>query len=39
MELVRELIFYWNYFKDFFDRQAEKVKEKIDQREDYCAFQ
>jgi phage-related protein len=30
MEQVRELIFYRNYFKDFFDQQAEKVKEKID---------
>src|SRR5215475_5785955 len=30
MKQVRELIFYRNYFKDFFDQQAEKVKEKID---------
>jgi phage-related protein len=30
MEQVRELIFYGNYFKDFFDRQTGKVKEKID---------
>ena len=30
MEQIRELIFYRHYFHDFFDRQAEKVKEKID---------
>jgi phage-related protein len=30
MEQVRELIFYRNYFKDFFDRQTKKVKEKVD---------
>ena len=30
MEQIRELIFYRHYFHDFFDPQAEKVKEKID---------
>ena len=30
MEQIRELIFYRHYFQDFFDRQTEKVKEKID---------
>lgn len=30
MERVREIIYYKNYFTDFFDRQTEKVKEKID---------
>ena len=30
MQQARELIFYKNYFEDFFDQQAEKVKEKID---------
>ena len=30
MEQIRELIFYRHYFHDFFDRQAEKIKEKID---------
>jgi phage-related protein len=30
MEQVRELIFYKNYFHDFFNLQAVKVKEKID---------
>ena len=30
MEQVRELIFYWHYFHEFFDQQTEKVKEKID---------
>ena len=30
MEQVRELIFYQNYFHEFFGRQPEKIKEKID---------
>lgn len=30
MEQVRQLIFYKHYFYEFFDRQTEKVKEKID---------
>jgi len=30
MEQVRELVFYRHYFREFFDRQTEKVKEKID---------
>ncbi len=30
MEQIRELIFYRNYFHEFFDIQTEKVKEKID---------
>lgn len=30
MEQIRELIFYCNYFHEFFDKQSEKVKEKID---------
>lgn len=30
MEQIRELIFYRHYFYEFFDAQAEKVKEKID---------
>jgi hypothetical protein len=30
MQQVRELIFYRHYFREFFDRQTEKVKEKID---------
>ena len=27
---IRELIFYRQYFHEFFDQQTEKVKEKID---------
>ncbi len=30
MELQRQIIFFKNYFLDFFDKQTEKVKEKID---------
>jgi len=30
MEQVRELVFYRHYFHEFFDRQSEKVKGKID---------
>ncbi len=30
MEQTRELIFYRHYFREFFDQQTEKVKEKID---------
>ncbi|MEO6229846.1 MAG: type II toxin-antitoxin system RelE/ParE family toxin [Ferruginibacter sp.] len=30
MEQIRALIFYRHYFHEFFDRQNEKVKEKID---------
>ena len=30
MNQVRALVFYKNYFYDFFDKQSEKAKEKID---------
>lgn len=30
MEQIRELIFYRYYFHKFFDKQTDKVKEKID---------
>jgi phage-related protein len=30
MEQVRELLFYGNYFLDFFDHQQERVKQKVD---------
>ena len=30
MENIRELIFYSHYFEEFFGKQTEKVKEKID---------
>jgi len=30
MEQIRQLIFYRRYFHEFFERQTEKVKEKID---------
>lgn len=30
MNQLRELIFYRSYFYDFFDKQPENVKEKID---------
>ena len=30
MEQIRKLIFYRHYFREFFDQQTEKVKEKID---------
>lgn len=30
MEEIRELKFYRHYFKEFFDQQTEKVREKID---------
>ena len=30
MEQIRELIFYKHYFEEFFAKQTEKVKEKID---------
>lgn len=30
MEQVRELVFYKHYFKEFFDQQNIKTKEKID---------
>lgn len=30
MNQVRKLVFYRNYFYDFFDKQSEKAKEKID---------
>ena len=30
MEKIRELVFYKHYFGEFFERQSEKVKEKID---------
>ena len=31
MESIRQIIYYKHYFQDFFDKQAEKVKDKIDQ--------
>ena len=31
MEKVREIVFYKHYFEDFFLKQSEKVKEKIDE--------
>ena len=30
MNQVRALVFYKNYFKDFFNKQSEKAKEKIE---------
>lgn len=30
MEKVREVVFYRHFFQEFFDRQTEKEKEKID---------
>ena len=30
MNQVRELVFYRNHFLDFYDKQSEKAKEKID---------
>ena len=30
MERLRQIIYFKNYFLDFFDQQTEKVKEKID---------
>ena len=30
MNQVRRLVFYKNHFHDFFDKQSEKAKEKID---------
>ena len=30
MNQVRWLVFYKNHFHDFFDKQSEKAKEKID---------
>ena len=30
MNQVRALVFYRNHFHDFFDKQSEKAKEKID---------
>ena len=30
MEQIRHLIFYQHYFHEFFEKQTEKVKEKID---------
>jgi phage-related protein len=31
MERIRQIIYYKNYFRSFFDQQTVKVKEKIDQ--------
>ncbi len=31
MENIRQIIFYENYFEDFFNKQTEKVKNKIDE--------
>lgn len=30
MERIRQIVFYKNFFLDFFNKQTEKVKEKID---------
>ena len=30
MNQVREIVFYRNHFYDFFEKQTEKTKEKID---------
>jgi phage-related protein len=30
MEKKRQIIYFKNYFRDFFDSQTEKIKEKID---------
>ena len=30
MQQIRQIIYFKNYFLDFFDKQPEKVKEKID---------
>ncbi len=30
MKPVREIVFFGNYFSDFFEGQTEKVKDKID---------
>ena len=31
MQTIREILFYKNYFEDFFESQTEKVKDKIDE--------
>ena len=31
MEKIRQIHFYKNHFQDFFERQTEKVKDKIDE--------
>ena len=31
MESIRQIIYYKHYFQDFFDKQPEKLKDKIDQ--------
>lgn len=31
MDKIREIIFYKNYFEDFFNNQTDKVKNKIDE--------
>lgn len=31
MEKIREIVFYKNYFEDFFDSLSNKVKDKIDE--------
>jgi phage-related protein len=31
MERIRQIVYYKNYFRSFFDQQTVKVKEKIDQ--------
>ena len=30
MEVKRQIFYFKNYFRDFFESQTEKVKEKID---------
>lgn len=31
MEKIREIVFYKNYFDDFFETLTEKVKDKVDE--------
>jgi ABC-type ATPase with predicted acetyltransferase domain len=31
MEIIREIVFYKDYFDDFFEPLTEKVKDKIDE--------
>jgi hypothetical protein len=31
MEKIRQILYYKNHFEDFFEKQTEKVKDKIDE--------
>ena len=31
MEIIREIVFYKNYFEDFFETLTDKVKDKVDE--------